>query len=45
MTQSVNQTTQMLRNHTNFSYGSLNKTKHFYQDEQCKLPSQIHKKL
>ena len=45
MTQSVNQTTQMLRNHTNFSYGSLNKTKHSYQDEQCKLLSQIQKKL
>ena len=45
MTQSVNQITQMLRNHTNFSYGSLNKTKHSYQDEQCKLLSQIQKKL
>ena len=42
MTQSVNQTTQMLRNHTNFSYGSLNKTKHSYIDEECKLLSQIH---
>ena len=45
MTQSVIQTTQMLRNHTNFSYGSLNKTKHSYQDEQCKLLSQIQKKI
>ena len=35
----------MLRNHTNFSYGSLNKTKHSYQDEQCKLLSQIKKKI
>ena len=43
MTQSVIQTTQMLRNHTNFSYGSLNKTKHSYQDEQCKLRSQVQK--
>ena len=45
MTQSVSQTTQKLRNHTNFSYGSLNKTKHSYQDEKCKLLSQIQKKL